>query len=118
MSTNNSDHVSKRTLILAMIGTAIFTVVILNWQGMLRHSEFKDDFALSTYRAIFISEQESAPYRMSPKPSHQSAECVDGYLFIIADKNEAMQGLIVDYKNRGIKCALSAHQSSPDNTQP
>lgn len=118
MSTNNSDHVSKRTLILAMIGTAIFTVVILNWQGMLRHSEFKDDFALSTYRAIFISEQESAPYRMSPKPSHQSAQCLDGYLFIVADKNEAMQGLIVDYKNRGIKCVLPGQPPKSDNAQP
>ncbi len=116
MSADNTDHVSKRTLILAMIGTAIATVLVLNWQGLLRHSEYKDDFALSTYRAVLIAEQEEDSYRLSHKPSHQSARCVNGYLFIVADKNDAMQGLLVDYKNRGIKCGLSMPAATEGGT--
>ncbi|MDX1451067.1 MAG: hypothetical protein R3183_00815 [Oleiphilaceae bacterium] len=118
MNAEANDNVSKRTLILAMIATAIGTVLVLHWQGLLRHSEHKEDFALSTYRAVLIAEQKEESYRLSHKPSHQSAQCINGYLFIVADKNDAMQGLLVDYKNRGIKCALPAPNNQQSVAQP
>ncbi len=104
MTQQDTDNVSKATLIICIVLSVIATIALLEWQGRLKHSEYKDDFALSTYRAILIADQEERQYRLSHKPSNQSAECVNGYLFIRSDVNDAMMGLLVDYKNRGIKC--------------
>ena len=99
-----TDSISKRALIVAIILTAIATVAAMEWQGMLKHTSNKDDYSLSTYKAIFIEQQADEQYRLSRKPSDQSAQCHDGFLFIQSDSNEKMQGLLVDYKNRGVKC--------------
>ncbi len=104
--TASNDSISKRTLVIAIFASVLFTIVILEWQGLIRHSENKDDYALSAYKAVLIEQQENAQYLLSRKPSGQSARCIDGYLFIQADGNPAMQGLLVDYKNRGVKCYL------------
>lgn len=104
---NTTDQVSKITLILAIVITAIFTVGVLEWQGKIKHSEHKDEFALSTYRAVIIEKQEDNQYRLSNKPSNQTAVCHGGYLFISSDINEGREALLVDYKNRGVKCPPS-----------
>ena len=99
-----TDNISKRMLIVAIILTAVATVAVMEWQGMLKHTSNKDDYALSSYKAIFIEKQDDEQYRLSRKPSNQSAQCHDGFLFIQSDANDKMQGLLVDYKNRGVKC--------------
>lgn len=109
----SSDQVSKVTLVIAIFITVIFTVSILEWQGMLKHTEHKDDYAVSEYKAVFIEKQENKQYRLSQKPSNQTAVCNGGYLFVTSDTNDAMQGLLVDYKNRGVKCTVSDKTTQP-----
>ena len=92
------------TLVLAIFITAAFTVGALEWQGMLKHTNNKKDYAVSEYKAVFIEKQSDKQYRLSHKPSNQTAICNGGYLFVTSDVNEGMQGLLVDYKNRGVKC--------------
>lgn len=106
---NNS--VSMPKLILAIILTTIATISVLEWQGLLKHSQHKDDFALSSYQAILIDQQQE-DYRLSRKPSGQHARCQQGFLFIQSDLNENMQGLLVDYKNRGVKCTPASVEGS------
>ena len=101
---STSDQFSARALIIAILASVLITFGFLEYAGMIKHSENKDEFALSSYKAVLIEAQDQAEYLLSPKPSFQHAKCIDGYLFIANDKDTALQGLLVDYKNRGIKC--------------
>lgn len=96
-----------RLIILSVLAGIVVTFIFLESQGLLKHSAQKEQFALSQYNAILIDQQDDGQYRLSHKASHQHARCIEGFLFIQADTNPAMKGLLVDYKNRGIKCAPS-----------
>ncbi|MFD2231515.1 hypothetical protein [Alkalimarinus sediminis] len=100
-TTANNDSVSKSTLIASVIGAVVATVVALEFTGKIKHNEAKDEYPVSSYQAILINKGEE--HLISQKPSNQTAQCIDGYLFIQSD-DDLMQGLIVDYKNRGVRC--------------
>jgi len=101
-ATANNDNVSKNTLIISVIGAVIVTVTALEFTGKIKHNEAKDELPISSYQAILIKKGEE--HLISRKPSNQTAQCIDGYLFIESDDDGLMQGLIVDYKNRGVRC--------------
>lgn len=101
-ATANNDNVSKNTLIISVVGAVIATVIALEFTGKIKHNEAKDELPVSSYQAILIKKGEE--HLISRKPSNQTAQCIDGYLFIASDDDELMQGLIVDYKNRGVRC--------------
>ena len=108
------NHVSYPILILACIASIIATVIMLEKSGKIRHNEDKDALALSSYQVIFMTPEQKDTYRLSPKPSMQTALCHEGYLFIGADDDPALQGLLVDYKNRGVKCAAPLTSAPAD----
>jgi hypothetical protein len=108
---NQDDKVSKRTLVLAVFVSVFITFFTLEWNGLIQHNEIKDDYPVAEYKAIFIEKQDNKQYRLSHKPSNQTAICNGGYLFIASDTDEGMQGLLVDYKNRGVSCIPQADQS-------
>jgi hypothetical protein len=98
------DKVSKLSLVIAIFVSITLTIMVLEWQGLLQHTSAKDDYPVAEYRAVFIEKQENKQYRLSHKPSNQTAVCNGGYLFVTSDLNDGMQGLLVDYKNRGVRC--------------
>jgi hypothetical protein len=51
---------------------------------------------------------------MSRKPSELHAACVEGYLAIAADVDPSFRGILVDYKNRGVRC----RRPSPTDIDP
>jgi len=100
----NNDMVKKTTLVLAIFATVFLTFITLEMNGMIQHSEKKEDRPVAEYKAVFIERQKDKLYRLSHKPSNQTAVCNAGYLFITSDDDYQMQGLLVDFKNRGVKC--------------
>jgi hypothetical protein len=119
MPGEKSDHGTAVRSILAALGGVIATVIFLESQDLIKHTEHKDDYALSQYKAIFIDQRDESSYRLSRKPSNQHAICVEGFLFLRADQNPQMQGLLVDYKNRGVKClpqTLTGDATPENNT--
>ena len=109
-TTNDSeeqDRVKKSTLVIAVFVTVLVTFFTLEYNGLIQHNKQKDDYPVAEYKAIFIEKRDDNAYRLSHKPSNQTATCNQGYLFIQSDNNSGMQGLLVDYKNRGIKCSNS-----------
>lgn len=108
------DKVSKLTLILAVLAAVFVTLFSLEWNGLIKHNENKEELPVAEYKAIFIEKQENKLYRLSHKPSNQTAICNGGYLFITADLDDGMQGLLVDYKNRGVRCLPGMFQSPTD----
>lgn len=108
MTDSNTDTVSIRTLVFSVFLAIAGTVAVLEWQGKITHTAEKEDMALADYKVVYIPVKEDGKYRLSQKPSHQTSFCASGYVFIANDNDPAMQGLLVDYKSRGIKCdALS-----------
>ncbi|WP_250654981.1 hypothetical protein [Alkalimarinus coralli] len=101
-TTSNDDKVSKNTLIISVICAVLVTITALEFTGKIKHNEAKDEQPISSYQAILIKKGEE--HLISRKPSNQTAQCIDGYLFIQSDDDAALQGLIVDYKNRGVRC--------------
>jgi len=104
MTEQTNDKIKTSTLVMAIIATIITTVVVMELNGMIKHSDNKEDYPVGEYKAIYIEKQKNKQYRLSHKASDQSAICNNGYLFITSDVNDGMQGLLVDYKNRGVKC--------------
>jgi hypothetical protein len=92
-----------RSLIVTAIGTVIATVVALEINGKIDHSDNKDHVPVGEFEAIHLQPDE--PFRMSPKSSELHAACEQGFLAIAADVDPSFRGILVDYKNRGVRCS-------------
>lgn len=92
-----------RSLIVTAISTLIVTVVALEISGKIDHSDNKDHVPVGEFEAIHL--QPGEPFRMSPKSSELHAVCEQGYLAIAADVDPSFRGVLVDYKNRGVRCS-------------
>lgn len=102
MSQNEASY-SVRSLILTGVVAVIGTVLVLEMSGKIEHSDNKDHAPVGDFQAIHITEGET--FRMSPKASELHAVCENGYLAIAADVDPSFRGILVDYKNRGVRCA-------------
>lgn len=111
-SKSSNDTVSMRTLVLAIFLSIAGTIAVLEWQNKIHHPDSQNQLELASYKVVFVPQEGNGQYRLSPKPSFQTSFCQEGYLFIRNDKDNAMQGLLVDYKNRGVKCQQITQQDS------
>lgn len=117
-SQKSTDKVSIRALVLCIFLSIAGTVGILEWQNKIHHPESKDQFDLANYKVVFVPNEGDGQYRLSPKPSFQTSFCQEGYLFIRNDKDHALQGLLVDYKNRGVKCEQTSAAAANIQAKP
>lgn len=117
-SQKSADSVSIRALVFAIFLSIACTIGVLEWQNKIHHPESKDQFDLASYKVVFVPNEGEGQYRLSPKPSFQTSFCQEGYLFIRNDKEHAMQGLLVDYKNRGVKCDQPSLPAAIKQTKP
>lgn len=92
-----------RSLIVTAIATLIATVVALEISGKIDHSDNKDHVPVGEFEAIHLKPGE--PFRMSHKSSELHAVCEQGFLAIAADVDPSFRGILVDYKNRGVRCS-------------
>lgn len=94
---------SARALIATAVVTIVVTVLTLEFSGRISHSSNKDEVPVGEFKAIHITPGED-DFRMSPKPSELHAVCDQNYLAIASDVDPSFRGLLVDYKNRGVRC--------------
>ncbi|WP_323752434.1 kinase [Marinobacter sp.] len=111
MSESESRY-STRALILTAVIAIIGTVVALEAGGRIKHSDNKDHVPVGDFQAIHLDPGEE--FRMSRKSSELHAVCENGYLAIAADVDPSFRGVLVDYKNRGVRCA----RPSPTDRDP
>lgn len=105
------DSYTIRSLILTAIISAIVTVVALEVSGKINHWNRADGVPIGDFKAIYIEPGET--FRMSPKPSNLHAACDNGYLVIASDNDGEFQGILVDYKKRGVRCHLAELTATP-----
>lgn len=101
-----------RSLIATALGAVIATVVVLEASGRINHANNKDNMPVGEFEAIHVTPGEE--FRMSPKSSELHAVCEQGYLAIAADIDPDFRGIVVDYKNRGVRCSRG---SAPEAAQ-
>lgn len=103
---------SARILIITAIVAMLGTVLVLESSGRIDHSDNKDHMPVGEFEAIHVKPGEE--FRMSRKSSELHAVCENGYLAIAADVDPSFRGILVDYKNRGVRCA----RPSPTDIDP
>lgn len=91
-----------RSLFITALVAIVGTVVVLELSGRIDHSDNKDHVPVGDFQAIHVTEGET--FRMSPKASELHAVCENGYMAIAADVDPSFRGILVDYKNRGVRC--------------
>ncbi|MCE0758815.1 kinase [Marinobacter sp. G11] len=99
---DNENRYSVRSLIVTALVTVVGTVLALEASGRISHSDNKDHVPVGDFQAIHIKPGEE--FRMSRKSSELHAVCENGYLAIAADVDPSFRGILVDYKNRGVRC--------------
>lgn len=109
-------HYTARSLIVTALIAAIGTVLVLESSGRIKHSDNKDHVPVGEFQAIHVKPGE--PFRMSPKASELHAVCENGYLAIAADVDPSFRGILVDYKNRGIRCRRPSPTERAVPSQP
>ena len=92
-----------KSLIVTAVGTLIATVAALEISGKIDHSDNKDHVPVGEFEAVHVKPDET--FQMSKKPSELHAVCEQGYLAIAADADPSFRGILVDYKNRGVRCS-------------
>lgn len=102
---------SVRALILTGLIAIVATVLVLDYEGLIKHTHDKQELTVGHFRAIFLSANEG--HRLSPKSAHLHAECFKGHLVVASDTDPTMKGLLVDYKNRGISCSQELPAAKP-----
>ena len=110
MSQNEARY-TVRSLILSAVVAVIATVLVLESSGRIDHSDNKDHVPVGDFQAINIKPEE--PFRMSPKASELHAVCENGFLAIAADVDPSFRGILVDYKNSGVRCSRPAPTAAP-----
>jgi len=103
---------SAGSLIVTAIAAIVATVGVLEASDRIEHSENKGHMPIGEFNAVHLKPGEE--FRMSRKPSELHAACVDGYLAIAADVDPSFRGILVDYKNRGVRC----RRPSPTDIDP
>ncbi|MBQ0746948.1 kinase [Marinobacter sp.] len=101
MSQNEARY-TIRSLFVTALATIIGTVLVLEVSGRINHSDNKDHVPVGDFQAVHIKPGET--FRMSPKASELHAVCENGYLAVAADVDPSFRGILVDYKNRGVRC--------------
>ncbi|KEF31543.1 MAG: kinase [Gammaproteobacteria bacterium] len=105
----NDARFTIRSLIITAVAAVIGTILVLEANGRIDHSDNKDFVPVGDFQAVHINPDE--PFRMSPKSSELHAVCEGGYLAIAADADPSFLGILVDYKNRGVRC----HRPTPES---
>lgn len=109
---DNETRYTVHSLIVTGIAAIIVTVLALELNGRIDHTEHKDHVPVGDFKAVHIQPGDS--FRMSRKSSELHAVCENGYLAIAADVDPSFRGILVDYKNRGVRC----QRPSPTDPDP
>ncbi|MGC8121755.1 kinase [Marinobacter sp. VGCF2001] len=109
---DNERRFTVKSLIVTGVAAIVGTVMVLEASGRIDHSDNKDHAPVGEFTAIHVKPGDT--FRMSRKSSELHAVCENGYLAIAADVDPSFRGILVDYKNRGVRCA----RPSPTDRDP
>lgn len=104
-----------RTLIATVVVTIAVTVISLEYNGRITHTDDKQAVEVGEFKAVHLA-PDGDEIRMSPKPSELHAVCEQGYLAIASDTDPAFRAILLDYKSRGVRCGEVHALAAPGTT--
>lgn len=95
---------NKKFIVLGFVLGLVVTVLTLEYYGYIRHSNVADTALIDEFRLLDLSTQ--ADIKVSEKDAGKIAFCANGFLLLRPDNEKQVAGILVDRKNRPIKCEL------------
>ncbi|APR68079.1 MAG: hypothetical protein VB954_08585 [Thalassolituus sp.] len=99
--------------ILSFMGGIIVAALALEYYGFIQHPKDADTALISEFKLLSLSPEHEV--KVSPKMSGKEAFCVDGYILLRPTNGNAVAGILVDEKNRGVQCQ---HSLTPTVGEP
>lgn len=93
---------NARTIGLGFIGGVIVAVLALEYYGYIRHPEAEDTARIEQFTLLALNT--NVDTKVSTKDSGKLAFCSDGYLLMRPDNNQPVAGILVDGRNRAVRC--------------
>jgi hypothetical protein len=104
-----------QTLLVAVALTIIVTVLALELSGRIDHSGDDAGTPIGQFTAAHVK-PDTEGVRMSPRPSELHAVCEDGFLAIASDADPEFFGILLDYKDRGVRCGPYSKASPAESS--
>lgn len=100
-STSKPDPV--KWVSLGFLAGLIAAVLTLEYYGYIIHSQAEDSAVVEEFKLLDLSTE--VDLKVSHKTAGKIAFCADGFLLLRPDnEKENVAGILVDDKNRSIKC--------------
>ncbi|OQX38467.1 MAG: hypothetical protein B0D91_04020 [Oceanospirillales bacterium LUC14_002_19_P2] len=97
---------NHQTQLLAVaIVTLIATVFVLDYYGYLRHSNESDAIYMAEFS--LIANVPGQDQYVSHIPAKKRARCIDHYLVLESTEKAGATGLLVDKKQRPVRCEFN-----------
>lgn len=87
---------------VGFVAGVIVSVLALEYYGFIQHSDKADAAVIDQFQLLTLAPDYET--RVSPKESGKEGFCVNGYLLLRPTNGNATAGILVDGKNRGIRC--------------
>lgn len=117
MSQPEEARYTVRALLVTAAAAIVGTVVALQAAGRIDHSGGDAGEPVGEFTAVHVTPGQE--FRMSVKNSELHAVCRNGYLGIASDVDPAFFGILVDYKNRGVRCGPAINApTNPERQAP
>ena len=91
-----------KNIVIGLVAGIILSVVMLDIYGYLRHSVPSDAATVAEFRLLTL--KPGYDLKVSAKPSGKKAFCSGGYVLMKPENDNAVAGVLVDAKGRGITC--------------
>mgnify|MGYP005855961835 CR=1 FL=1 len=109
------DRVERSTVILIVCGTIIAVMAILHMLDFLDMDFDGENPRVGEFSAQYLEQGEEL--RMGSGNTELHARCVEGFLVIASDTDRTMRGLLLDHRDRGIRCSMPmAPENLPEPT--
>lgn len=89
-------------MVMGLVAGIIISVVALEYYGYLRHTNEAETATIEEFKLLTL--RPGYDVKTSSKPSGKTAFCSAGSLLMRSDKTPSAAGILVDSKNRIIKC--------------
>lgn len=99
---SEQQEVNKLPYILTALGTLFLTMGILHFYGYLNFAREEEGLLVAEFSLVTIGSSEEG--QLQAKAADHVAECVDGVLVLHAARHNALSGLLVDNRQRVVRC--------------
>lgn len=99
---SDKPEVNKLPYIYTALGTLFLTVGVLYFYGYLNFAHKEEGLLVAEFSLVTVGSSEAGQLRA--RAADHAAECVDGVLVLHNTKHNGLSGLLVDSRERVVRC--------------